>query len=345
MKSQSRITWMAAALFMAATLMAGPAAADVTEIRVLGGGGKSGDAIKQAYIAPFVEKSGIKVVFEKRSKGSPLGALRAMIESGNITAALVEMGGSALDQAIALDLVEPLDWTAIDPAPIFPEAKNPMGIGFQYYSVIMAWRSDAKPIKDWKDFWNVKDFPGKRALPDIPYYALPAALLADGVPPDQLYPIDIDRAFKSLEKIKDHVAVWTTSGAQPPQLLRDNEVQYAAPYSGRVAGLEGISYDFNQGLLGISYFVVPKGVDPEQKKIAMKLLHEFTLAENQAKAANVVSYTGPSPALDALLPKDRLGEFPTARKNKDRQILPNTTYWFENAEMVEQRWQEFKLGL
>ncbi len=44
---------------------------------------------------------------------------------------------------------------------------------------------------------------------DGPRYTLEAALLADGVAPDKLYPPDVDRAFKSLDKIKDQVArVW-----------------------------------------------------------------------------------------------------------------------------------------
>ena len=37
--------------------------------------------------------------------------------------------------------------------------------------------------------------------------------MADGVPWDKVYPMDIDRAFKSLDRIKPHVDVWWTSGA------------------------------------------------------------------------------------------------------------------------------------
>ena len=34
------------------------------------------------------------------------------------------------------------------------------------------------------------------------------------MPPDKLYPLDLDRAFKQLDQIKPHVAVWWTGGAQ-----------------------------------------------------------------------------------------------------------------------------------
>jgi putative spermidine/putrescine transport system substrate-binding protein len=325
-----------------ASLGVGPASAD--EIRIIAYGGQSGESVKEGYIKPFTEKTGHKVVFENIN-GAPLGVLQAMVESRNITAPLVEMGGPAVAQATAMGLVEKLDWDAIAPAPLFEEAKAPYALGYQYFSVVMAWRSDAKPLQTWADFWNVKDFPGKRALPDIPYYTLPFALLADGVTPDKLYPLDLDRAFKSLEKIKENVSVWWTSGSQPAQLLKDNEVQYAAPYSGRVAGNKDYGFTFNQGQLAIGYFVVPKGTPPAQKALAMKLLHEFTLVENQAKAASIISYTGGNPELDKFLPKDRLQEFPTYKDNREKQLLPNTRWWFENTDEVQRRWQEFKLGL
>ena len=202
-----------------------------------------------------------------------------------------------------------------------------------------------KPLTGLADLWNVDEFPGKRALPDYPAFLLPLALVADGVAPDDLYPLDLDRAFAALERIKDDVAVWWQAGAQPPQLLQDNEVQYAIAWSGRVAGQEGISYTFQDGQLDMAFFAVPKGLDPELKKAAMGILHEMSIPENQAVAANVVSYTGNSPDLEALLPADRLQEYPTTSANKSVQFLSNAKWWFENADEVETRWQEFKLGL
>jgi ABC-type Fe3+/spermidine/putrescine transport system ATPase subunit/spermidine/putrescine-binding protein len=319
-------------------------AAAAKEIRIIAAGGQSGESVQVGYINPFIARTGIKVIREDTT-GTPLGKLRAMVESGRIDAVLHEIGGSALAQATALGLVEPLDWGKIDPAPMFPEARHSHGLGYQYFSVIPAWRADATGMSDWREFWNAEKFPGKRSLPDIPYYALPIALLADGVAPDALYPIDLDRAFKNLDRIKPHVSVWWGTGAQAPQLLADNEVQYAAVYSGRVTGNAKFKLTFNQGLLGIGYFVISKGAAEDQKLAAYGLLREMTLPQNQAAAAKIVSYTGNSPDLDPLLPKERLGEFPTAKENKARQVLPNDRYWFDNAQAVEKRWQQFKLTL
>ncbi|WP_176559960.1 extracellular solute-binding protein [Teichococcus rhizosphaerae] len=209
----------------------------VPEIRMIEAGGASGESM-EPYIKPFTAATGTRVV---RESPNPFGKLRTLVQAGNPPITLFEVGATALEQAKALDLVEPLDWEAINPNPIFPEARQPMGLGWQYYSTLMAWRSDAKPLQSWADFFNTKDFPGRRTMQDRPYM-LAFALLADGVAPDKLYPLDLNRAFRVMERIKPSVAVWWAAGAQPPQLLKDNEVQYAASYSGRVAGQAGISY-------------------------------------------------------------------------------------------------------
>lgn len=316
--------------------------AQVKEIRMLESGGPSGDSIEQAYIKPFTQKSGIKVV---RESPTSLGKLQAMVQSKNITATLVELGGTNVVQARALGLLEPLDWSAINPAPMYPEAKLPDAFGYQYFSTIVAWQKGAKKPANWADFWNVKDFPGKRALPDYPGYTLPLALLADGVKPENLYPLDIDRAFASLRKIKDHVAVWWKAGAQAPQLLEDKEVTYAAAWSGRIVGNSKLEYTYNQGLLMPSYFVVPKGADPATKAAAMGLLQEMSQAKNQAIAANIIPYTGASPGLEKVIAKERIDDYPTSPTNKKVQALADPSWTAENTKLIEKRWQEFKLGL
>ena len=333
------------ALLLAGVALSGQARAQTAgEVRIIASGGASGESYDEGYVKPFIKKTGIKAVRETITT-APLGRLRAIVESGRIDAELLEIGGSGLAQAKALGIIEKLDWKAIDPAPLYPEAQNEYGLGTQYFAVIMAWRADAKPLSSWQDFWNIEKFPGRRSLPDIPYYAIPIALLADGVALDKVYPIDLDRAFRSLDRIKKHVSVWWQTGQQPVQLMTDNEVQYAAPYSGRVTGNAKFGYSFNQGMMQISYLVMPKGVPDAKKAAAWKFLHEASLAENQAIAARVISYTGGSRDLDKLLPQDRLAEFPTTAQNKAKQLPPNDAYWFENAMEVERRWQQFKLGL
>jgi len=316
--------------------------AQVKEFRILESGGPSGESIEAAYIKPFTERTGIKVT---RESPTSLGKMQAMVQSRSVTTVLVELGATNLFQARALGLLEPLDWAKINPDPMFPEAKLPDGFGYQYFSTILAWSKGAKPLQSWADFWNVKDFPGKRALPDYPGYTLPLALLADGVKPENLYPLDVDRAFKSLEKIKKDVAVWWKAGAQAPQLLEDKEVAYSAAWSGRVVGNPKLEYSYKQGLLQVSYFAVPKGANPAAKEAAMGLLHEMSKAANQIKATATVPYTGASPDIVGKISADRLDDYPTSPANKAVQALSDPSWTATNAKEIERRWQEFKLGM
>ena len=339
-----RRTFVAAAASLPAfsILTAGAARAQSKEIRMIEAGGLSGDSIQVGYIDPLKAKTGINVV---RESPSSLGKLRALVESGQTSATLFELGSGVVLQAKKLGLIEPIDWAAVNPAPMFPEAKAEYGFGYQYFSTIMAWRKGQKEPKNFAEFFDTKAFPGKRTLPDYPHYCLPFACQAAGVPIDKLFPLDVDLAFKKLNEIKKDVAVWWKAGAQPPQLMKDNEVQYSICWSGRVVGDPAFGLNFAGGKSDLSFIAIVKGSPPENKAAAYKLYYEMSLAENQAKAAEVISYTGPSPDLDKLLPQDKLWQFPTSKQNKAVQYFENAEWWAENGEAVNKKWEAFKLNL
>ena len=332
----------AAASLPAVGILSGTARAQSKEIRMIESGGASGDSIQAGYIEPLKAKTGINVV---RESPSSLGKLRALVESGQTTTTLFELGSSVMVQAKKLGLIEKIDWDAVKPAAMFPEAKNEYGFGYQYFSTIMAWKAGQKEPKSWAEFFDTKAFPGKRCLPDYPHYCLGFAAQAAGVPIDKLFPLDVDLAFKKLNEIKKDVSVWWKAGAQPPQLLKDNEVQYVICWSGRVVGDPAFGMNFAGGKADLSYFGIVKNSKPEDKAAAYKLMHEMSLPENQAKAAGVISYTGPSPELDPLLPKEKLWQFPTSKQNKAVQYFEDAEWWAANGEAVNKKWEAFKLSL
>ena len=45
------------------------------------------------------------------------------------------------------------------------------------------------------------------------------ALMAAGVPPEQVYPMDLDKAFASYSKVKRDVVKWWETGAVPAPSL------------------------------------------------------------------------------------------------------------------------------
>ena len=88
------------------------------------------------------------------------------------------------------------------------------------------------------DFFDTDAYPGKRGMRKNPKVTLEFALIADGVPTDQVYDVlsteeGVARAFAKLDTIKDDI-VWWEAGAQPPQLLADGEVVFSTAWNGRV---------------------------------------------------------------------------------------------------------------
>ncbi|RWN94615.1 MAG: extracellular solute-binding protein [Mesorhizobium sp.] len=304
-------------------------------------GGASHDASVEAFFEPFTERTGVQIDYVSPTS---FGKLRAMVESGNVTASLWDMNSQTLEQAVSLGLLEKLNWKLINPLPIFPETRQDYAFGQSYFSTGMAWKKGTQPIESWADFWNVEKFPGKRCLRDEPESVLPAALMADGVPLDKIYPLDVDRAFRSLERIAPNVSVWWTSGQQAATLLADNEVAYCMAWNGRIMPRPELEFNYNQALLDIAWWVVPKGAPAPEVEAAMLALHDWTVPEKQALQAERVFYPGNSPQMAQYLPEQLKDKMPTSPKNKDRQLLSNGKWWFENGDAVAQRWQEWKLA-
>ena len=75
----------------------------------------------------------------------------------------------------------------------------------------------------WADFFDTAKFPGKRTMCKWIQGQLEFVLMADGVAPADLYPLDVDRAFKKLKPMLADIIFWE-GGAQTQQLFREGEV-------------------------------------------------------------------------------------------------------------------------
>ena len=73
---------------------------------------------------------------------------------------------------------------------------------FSYVLVYDKAKFGNNPPKSWKDFWDLKNFPGKRTMRKDIQSPLELSLMADGVPADQkkIYPIDDKRAFDKMKR-------------------------------------------------------------------------------------------------------------------------------------------------
>ncbi|MGY8635374.1 ABC transporter substrate-binding protein [Bradyrhizobium sp. 14AA] len=215
---------------------------------------------------------------------------------------------------------------------------------------VFAYRDDAftrkKAPGSWADFWNVKDFPGRRALRKAPQDTLEQALLADGVPADQLYPLDLDRAFKSLDRLKKDVQIWWTGGAQTSQMLKTREVDLCPTWNARAqAAIDDgapAKVVFNQGLLGTEGFCVIKG---GPKADLVREFIAFTRdPQRQAAFTKDLSYGPVHPDAYKYIDAARAKVLPTSPENLKTAVQINTKYWAGAQSAIQERFNAWLLG-
>src|SRR4030095_5059277 len=247
-----------------AALSALPAHAD--QITFVSQGGAYQKAQTVAILDPSAKKLGITINQDSIPDAWP--AIKSQVASGKPTWDVVDVPTGYCLRGGEQGLLEKLDFSKLPNGASMPEAyRSPYSVAYEFYSSVLAYSqkkfsAEAAP-NSWADFWDVKKFPGRRALRNHPIATLEAALMADGVAPDKLYPLDVDRAFKKLDAIHKHINVWWTTGQQPAQLLVDKEVVLATGWNGRFYDLirkeAPLAMEWNGGILKQGSWVVPKG--------------------------------------------------------------------------------------
>ncbi|QYK42175.1 MAG: extracellular solute-binding protein [Paracoccaceae bacterium] len=268
----------------AAVLVAGwvaPAAAQSTQVVMQDPGGGYGEALRKVMYDPFTKETGIEVVTVQEARSGP--RIKAQVEAGRTEWDLTfifDQETKLLGDCCLADIdYSKLSEGAQKTLAAMPDnLKRPKGVALQVIGVGLVYNTDRFPPengpKSWADFWNVEKFPGKRCMPGWPRFVMEAALMADGVEKEALYPLDMERALKKIEEIKPHIAKWWTTSAQPPQLLLDGEADMCMTYTGSTSklALEGapIEVEWNQGFVYYDFFSIPKGAPNYDN--ALKLL-------------------------------------------------------------------------
>lgn len=309
-------------------------------------GGSQAAALRQAYWTEFEKQNGIKIV-----DTSPVdfGKLRAMVESGNVLWNISEIGGQDGFRATQMKLAEPIDETIVDRSKFVPAARMSHVFSANVYSTVIAYRPDAFPNgapRSWADFWDVQKFPGPRSMRNHPVDNLEAALLADGVPLDNLYPLDVDRAFKKLDEIHPHISVWWTTGQQPAQLLVDKEVFLATGWNGRFYDImrkgAPLAIEWNGGILKQSSWIVPRGA--KDKNWAMRMIAMQTDPRKQAEYAVALGYSGTHTESNQYVPEAVRSMLPLYPENAAKQTWLDQEWWTVNGSAMAERWNKWMLS-
>jgi len=352
-----------AAAIAATTATANIAVAE-TELVIVSWGGAYTASQQKAYHNPYMAANpGIKIVNDD-SSAEGAAKIRAQAEAGNTSWDVVDiLPGDAIalcDEGLLEEINPDTDLAA---APDGTSAKDDFGDALVspcfvpqiVYSTTLGYRTDKVgdvAPSTINDLFDLKKFPGKRALEKKPAANMEWALIADGVDPAKVYdvldtPEGVDRAFAKLDTIKDSV-VWWTKGAQPGQLLADGEVVLASAYNGRLfAAIEenkqpiGMLWDYQ--VFELDGWGIPKGAP--HKEEAMKYLKYATDTQRLADQAKYISYGPARKSSAGMVGKhaelgiDMAPHMPTSPDNAKHVILKNVLWWADHKDELTERFE------
>jgi putative spermidine/putrescine transport system substrate-binding protein len=332
-------------------------AADEPLLVVGGYGGVYEDVQRAVFFEPFTKETGIKILVTPTPS---LAKIKTMVETGTVEVDLVEGDGKDVRILSGRNLLEKIDYGLIPKATIEGLPKNavhPYGIGMFLWGVGITYNTgkyneDNHP-RSWAELWDAKKFPGARILPAASWLVGPIemALLADGVPADKLYPLDVDRAFRSLERIRPSVVKFWKGSAEAAQILSDGHADLAGAPVARTLSMKArgapVGIEYNQVLAKLDYWMVPKGTKHIQN--AMKFIAYYHDVKRLGGYANAYPVQSPInqksfPFVDAKVLPDLL----TSPKHASKLVHVNEDWWAEadaqgktNFERVLDRWNQW----
>lgn len=290
-----------------------------------------GDAIpvwEKAWCAPFTKKTGIKVYIDG---ASPLpGNIKQQVQAHNVIWDVsdgdgyygIELGGDGF--------LEPIDYSIVDKSKVWPEFFWPYGCCDYVYSYVLAYdTTKVQGVPTWEDFFNLQKYPGKRAFWKYFMGTGEPILLADGVPADKIYPMDMKRVIAKAQTLGDNLILWDT-GASSQQMFLNGEVTMACIWNTRANLLKRdtkgrIDYTFNQGVRTSAAMVIPKGVkDPKASNTFIATAQD---PESQVLLLKLMGNGPANPAATKLLTPELLAIDPSSPANRAVQITRSEEWY------------------
>ena len=298
---------------------------------------------KKAFFDPFTAQTKIQV---KTVPGVSFAKLKAQVQTRNFDWDVVNLGDVEYAQAVIEGLLEKVDRVAAKVDELPPQIVREYGITSYSLGTNIVYRKDKFPNggpQSWADFWDAKRFPGPRCMYDRSYTCLAFALLADGVPVDKLYPMDLDRAFRKLSELKPHIKVWWREGSQSQQLIRDGEVDMIAMWSARAIDLiedkVPVELVWNQAEIYHSNLLVPRG-DPNAKA-AWEFCNFVAQAKPQAEFAMMLPYGPANPGARALMTEARLRQTPAWPDHIKMSFQHDAAWLAPRLAQIRERWTQW----
>lgn len=313
----------------------------------------------KAYFEPFTRETGVRIDIERYNGG--LAELRRQRNGGDIAWDLVDMTMADNRAACKQGLLERIDHSLLASAPdgtsadedFVDGALTECGVSQIVYAMVTAYNRDAFPGERPSrihDIFDLRRFPGKRALQRLPEANLEWALRSYGVPRQDLYHLlsterGLRLAFDRLDEIRDHV-VWWTSTDEPVELLVTGEVAIASQYNGRLfdaAVIRGhpIEIIWDAQIYELGSWGIPRGT-PRLDEV-LEFVRFATGTRPLAEQAKFISY-GPARrssmklvSMHAETGVDMRPHLPTSPANFRTAILKDTEWYASLYDRIKAR--------
>ncbi len=343
---------------LSATCLAGPRALAQGRLEstlvVRTTGGQFEQALKRFFFDPFTRATGTRVIPVAASYGDMITKTAAMHAANNVEWDIISPQFYELRRLSQwlTDLGNCSDLPAVA-AQGLPGICGRYGVQYLTGGVVLAWNPDAFPGRKpqtWADFWNLRDFPARRALPNYgnPWNnSLVFALMADGVPADKLFPLDLDRAFRKLDEIKPHIATWWRTGAQSQQMMRSGEIQLSPMWSGTAyaAKRSGVNLDwtYNQAAADFGSWAILRGAPHPN---AARAFLDFYMGNPEAHAgfAREMGYATTNRAGLALLSQTEKHELVSGEQQLAQMAMIDGDWVEANRATALDRWNRWISG-
>ena len=204
------------------------------------------------------------------------------------------------------------------------------------------------------DFFDLKKFPGKRAIPRTAKYIAELALIADGVELDKVYTTlatesGLERVFKQLEKLEGHI-LWWDRAYQPTNILARQDAAMALAFNGRifsaiVADNKPFGIVWDAQMYHLDYWAVPKA--STHRRASLDFIAFAMRPESLARLASWFPYGPVRKSAVELVGKhpeinvDMKAFLPTAPGNFQRALKIDLSWWEDNGDKIAPHYRDW----
>lgn len=314
-------------------------AGEPAEVVIASYGGSFQDAQAEALFEPYAKATGAKVI---ATPGTGYPKVKAMVESGSVTWDVVSAESPAFVNEVKDGLLEPIDYSVVKADGIPAKFRTLYGVGYMEFGTNLAWGKAKFPNGVTPAQFFDPKVKGRRVMPSGPTWSLEFALLADGVKPADLYPLDVNRALKVIARVKDQI-IGYKGASEIEALIQQGEADMVYASTGRIkdaikAGANW-AYTWDAAVSAIEYWAVVKGAP--HAKDAMKFINFAVQPKPEAELSRLLPY-GPTnvDALKLLAPAVAK-DLPSYPDNAKLGAVIDAEWWQENYDSVNDRWMTF----